>query len=88
MGHEEVQREVLSGFEAVSIDTWLSVIPQLIARIHTRNKLVHEQLHTLLSRFAKSHPQALIYNLVVAKELAHARARQRGGQHSCHDAQE
>lgn len=34
-GAPDVEAALLEGFGLVSIDTWLVVIPQIIARIHT-----------------------------------------------------
>lgn len=56
------------GFNNVSIDTWLQVIPQLIARIHTPNPHVRRLIHQLLSDVGKEHPQALVYSLTVASK--------------------
>ncbi|KAK9311013.1 FAT domain-containing protein [Lipomyces starkeyi] len=62
------------GFTTVSIDTWLEVIPQLIARIHQPNPIVRKSLHTLLSDLGRAHPQALVYPLTVAiKSDSHTR---------------
>ncbi|MEW5308376.1 MAG: hypothetical protein WDW38_000344 [Sanguina aurantia] len=66
-GHyTDVERELTAGFGLVSIDTWLSVIPQIIARIHTNNSTVRGLIHTLLVTIGKHHPQALMYPLLVA----------------------
>ncbi|CAG8528851.1 8861_t:CDS:10, partial [Acaulospora morrowiae] len=66
--HEEVSRTIKQGFGSVNIDTWLEVIPQLIARIHAPNAKVHELIHQLLVDVGKEHPQALIYPLTVASK--------------------
>ncbi|KAL2022046.1 hypothetical protein VTK56DRAFT_6286 [Thermocarpiscus australiensis] len=65
-GHAEVNNAVTEGFSRVSIDTWLEVIPQLIARISQHNKRVQASVHTLLSDVGRAHPQALVYPLTVA----------------------
>eukprot|EP00884_Botryococcus_braunii_P019425 jgi/Botrbrau1/6166/Bobra.0344s0007.1 len=62
----EVQLALREGFNQVSVDTWLVVMPQIIARIHTANKDIRELIHTLLTRVGRHHPQALIYPLLVA----------------------
>lgn len=57
-GHyADVERELTAGFGLVSIDTWLSVIPQIIARIHTNNATVRGLIHTLLVTIGRHHPQ-------------------------------
>jgi len=63
-----VDDAVQQGFDAIPIDTWLLVTPQIIARIHTSTPLVRRSVHTLLNRVAKAHPQGLIYPLTVASK--------------------
>ncbi|KAH9605868.1 hypothetical protein KSS87_023466 [Heliosperma pusillum] len=62
----DVQQALQKGFELVSIDTWLVVLPQIIARIHSNNPVVRELIQSLLVRIGQSHPQALMYPLLVA----------------------
>ncbi|KAL3515383.1 hypothetical protein ACH5RR_022285 [Cinchona calisaya] len=62
----EVQMALRKGFTHVNIDTWLVVLPQIIARIHSNNHVVHELIQSLLVRIGQSHPQALMYPLLVA----------------------
>ncbi|KAL8151366.1 LOW QUALITY PROTEIN: hypothetical protein V2J09_021174 [Rumex salicifolius] len=62
----EVQMALQRGFALVSIDTWLVVLPQIIARIHSNNQAVRELIQSLLVRIGQSHPQALMYPLLVA----------------------
>lgn len=62
----EVQMALRKGFDLVSIDTWLVVLPQIIARIHSNNQAVRELIQSLLVRIGQSHPQALMYPLLVA----------------------
>ncbi|CAA7396540.1 unnamed protein product [Spirodela intermedia] len=62
----EVQRALQEGFSRVNIDTWLVVLPQIIARIHSNTKAVRELIQSLLVRIGKKHPQALMYPLLVA----------------------
>ena len=66
--HEYTHDSFSRGFNSISIDTWLQVIPQLIARIHTPEPRVAKLLHELLSQVGKEHPQALIYALTVASK--------------------
>jgi FKBP12-rapamycin complex-associated protein len=56
------------GFDTVSADTWLDVVPQLVARINTSKQSVGSLVFELLSRVAAEHPQALIYPLTVASK--------------------
>jgi FKBP12-rapamycin complex-associated protein len=52
----------------ISIDTWLAVIPQIIARIHSPSSAIRSLLHELLTRIGRAHPQALVYPLTVASK--------------------
>ncbi|EXJ69012.1 FKBP12-rapamycin complex-associated protein [Cladophialophora psammophila CBS 110553] len=72
-GHSEVNQVVIEGFASVSIDTWLEVIPQLIARINQPNARVRAAVHRLLAEVGKAHPQALVYPLTVAMKSSVAR---------------
>eukprot|EP00002_Diphylleia_rotans_P028068 TRINITY_DN5657_c0_g1_i3.p1 TRINITY_DN5657_c0_g1~~TRINITY_DN5657_c0_g1_i3.p1 ORF type:complete len:1876 (-),score=390.71 TRINITY_DN5657_c0_g1_i3:1816-7443(-) len=65
---KDVEDALKDGFPTVSIDTWLQVIPQLIARIHSGAAPVRRLVHDLLSTVGKEHPQALIYPLTVASK--------------------
>ncbi|KAJ3427307.1 serine/threonine-protein kinase mtor [Anaeramoeba flamelloides] len=66
-GSSEIITKIIeSQLDTVSIDTWLLVIPQLIARVHSQNGLVRTLLHRLLNTIGKKHPQALIFPLTVA----------------------
>ncbi|GFP88661.1 serine/threonine-protein kinase tor [Phtheirospermum japonicum] len=62
----EVQLALQKGFLLVNINTWLVVLPQIIARIHSNNHAVRELIQSLLVRIGQSHPQALMYPLLVA----------------------
>ncbi|XP_058080505.1 serine/threonine-protein kinase TOR isoform X2 [Magnolia sinica] len=62
----EVQMALQRGFSHVKIETWLVVLPQIIARIHSNNRAVRELIQSLLVRIGRAHPQALMYPLLVA----------------------
>jgi len=64
----EVSEAFAIGMKTVPIETWLQVIPQLIARIDTPKKNVNCLLQELLTDIGKYHPQALIYPLTVASK--------------------
>jgi FKBP12-rapamycin complex-associated protein len=69
-GSPEVNAAVTEGFASVSVDTWLEVIPQLIARINQPNARVRSSIHNLLADVGRAHPQALVYPLTVAMKSA------------------
>lgn len=60
---EKVINAINSGFNIISIDTWLYVIPQLVARIHIKESGAKRLLINLLVQLTKAHPQALVYPL-------------------------
>jgi len=64
----EVSEAFAVGMKTVPIETWLQVIPQLIARIDTPRLNVNCLLQELLIDIGKHHPQALIYPLTVASK--------------------
>lgn len=68
--HSEIYDALLSGMKLIEINTWLQVIPQLIARIDTHRNLVGQLIHQLLIDIGKYHPQALVYPLTVASKSA------------------
>ncbi|KAM0752153.1 FAT-domain-containing protein [Meredithblackwellia eburnea MCA 4105] len=63
-----VTESILVGFRTVSVDTWLEVIPQLIARIHSPSANVRKLIQHVLIDVGKAHPQALVYPLTVASK--------------------
>ncbi|KAL9647121.1 hypothetical protein ABK040_004838 [Willaertia magna] len=62
---KEIEKVLIDGFNTVSIDTWLEVIPQIIARINSHVGPVRKLIHKLLAKVSKQHPQALVYPLTV-----------------------
>ncbi|KAF2687451.1 ARM repeat-containing protein [Lentithecium fluviatile CBS 122367] len=65
-GIPDVNRTVSEGTKQVPIDTWLEVIPQLLARINQPNPTIRQSIHQLLSEVGKAHPQALVFPLTVS----------------------
>ncbi|OAL49589.1 ARM repeat-containing protein [Pyrenochaeta sp. DS3sAY3a] len=65
-GLSEVNRTIIEGTKSVPIDTWLEVIPQLLARINQPNPTVRQSIHQLLIEVGKAHPQALVFPLTVS----------------------
>lgn len=54
----------VEGFEMINIDTWLPVIPQIIARIHTSS--FRSGIDQLLQAMGQKHPMALMFPITVA----------------------
>lgn len=65
---KEVDRAMSECFEAVAIDKWLAVIPQLMARIQIPLRNVRQGIHRMLSTIGKHHPQALVFPIIVDKQ--------------------
>jgi len=72
-GQPQVNAAMTEGFGIVSIDTWLEVIPQLIARVNQPDPTVRRAIHQLLSEVGRAHPQALVYPLTVASKSSISR---------------
>ncbi|KZL74444.1 phosphatidylinositol 3-kinase tor2 [Colletotrichum incanum] len=73
----DVNAAVTEGFTNVSVDTWLEVIPQLIARINQPTRRVQQSIHSLLADVGRAHPQALVYPLTVAMKSSQNTRRSR-----------
>ncbi|KAG9394146.1 Serine/Threonine-protein kinase TOR [Carpediemonas membranifera] len=73
--HSHVEEVLLKGFASVPLETWLGVIPQIIARLHTASVPVRNLVHQLLGTLGHRHPQALVYPLAVASK-GHSSNRQ------------
>lgn len=70
--HDDVSHAMSNGFTDVEVDTWLEVIPQIIARIQTPSSNIRRNINNLLTEVGKHHPQALIYPLTVASKSSSA----------------
>ena len=64
--HVEVNTAVTEGVSTVSVDTWLEVIPQLLARINQPNGRVRQSIHKLINDVGRAHPQAMVFPLTVS----------------------
>ncbi|KAG6845015.1 hypothetical protein H0H87_001536 [Tephrocybe sp. NHM501043] len=70
--NDDVSHAMDNGFSTVEVDTWLVVIPQIIARIQTPHANISRNINNLLADVGKHHPQALIYPLTVASKSSSA----------------
>ena len=61
----EIEHAIMSSFGIIDIDSWLLVLPQILARIDIRNPVIRNTMMYLLDKVGNSHPQALIYPLFV-----------------------
>jgi len=75
----ELHSTIAAGLMSVHIDTWLGVLPQLIARLDHPEEHGRLLLHELLLRMGTQHTQALVYPLTVAfKSSSEERKRAAG----------
>lgn len=65
-GDKEIAETIRNGVEQIHIDTWVQVIPQLIARIQIADPYLRSSIHDILLRVGRSHSQALVFPLTVA----------------------
>jgi len=57
--YPELEAIIEEGFELITIETWLQVIPQILARIHSPSFAVRRLILRLLSSVGKKHPQVM-----------------------------
>ena len=71
---EAVAPVIREEINSVTLEAWLGVLPQLLARIQINSPIVRSILHPLLERLGKKHPQTLMYPLsVLVKSPVHDR---------------
>jgi FKBP12-rapamycin complex-associated protein len=63
-----VQKRGQGPFADVDLDTWLQVIPQIVARIDIPTEKVRQQICDLLTRIGREHPQSLLFSLLVSEK--------------------
>ena len=62
-GHYTEMYDALNeGLRTIDINTWLQVIPQLIARIDTNRPLISRLIHQILTDVGKHHPQVKLFS--------------------------
>ena len=64
--NHEINQIITEGFSKISVEAWLKIIPQVIARIHAPSPHVRRLVHQILLDVARVHPQSIIYSLMVA----------------------
>ncbi len=62
---KEVAAVIKEEIDTVTLEAWLGVLPQLLARIQINSPIVRSILHPLLIKLGEKHPQALMYPLSV-----------------------
>jgi FKBP12-rapamycin complex-associated protein len=61
----EVAEKIEDGLSCITLEAWLGVLPQLLARIQIKSPSIRKILHNLLRRLGSAHPQAMMYPLSV-----------------------
>ena len=64
-GDPDIDNLINKSFVSIDLETWLLVIPQLLARVNTIEETIKSSLLKLLKKMGKMQPRALVYNLVV-----------------------
>lgn len=65
-GHDEdISIQINKAFELASVESWMLVIPQMLARVNIVNEKIKASMSALFKRIGNSHPRALIYPLNV-----------------------
>lgn len=62
---EEIAKLIEEAIQTIEVETWILVIPQLLARIHNLDSKLNNLLSLLFKKIGYSHPRALIYPLTV-----------------------
>jgi FKBP12-rapamycin complex-associated protein len=64
--HTKVMDVINEARASIKVDTWLQVIPQLVARIDVKDEVVKQSIHEALLDIGYQHPQAMVFPLSVA----------------------
>ena len=63
--YDEVNTIIMKSFKQISIESWLLVIPQLLARVGITNEQIRNSLVYILKQIGLNHPHSLSYPLIV-----------------------
>jgi FKBP12-rapamycin complex-associated protein len=72
--NETIDKLLTNSFELIDLDSWLLVIPQLLARVNIIDERIKNSLVSLLKKIGNTHPRALIYPLIAMNK---ARSKKR-----------
>lgn len=56
---------IMESFDQIAIESWLLVIPQLLARVGVTNETIRNSLVYILKKIGLNHPRSLSYPLIV-----------------------
>ena len=69
VGQEEtINKLMCECIEGIQLESWILVIPQLLARINVTNPLIRNTLINLLKKIGNESPRSLNYPLIVLKQ--------------------
>jgi FKBP12-rapamycin complex-associated protein len=74
--NEEIEKLIYKSFDIINIDSWLLVIPQLLARVNIVNEKIRNSLVHLLKQIGTDHPRSLIYPLIVMRNARSIKRRE------------
>eukprot|EP01060_Flectonema_neradi_P007848 TRINITY_DN15560_c0_g1_i5.p1 TRINITY_DN15560_c0_g1~~TRINITY_DN15560_c0_g1_i5.p1 ORF type:complete len:3059 (+),score=454.29 TRINITY_DN15560_c0_g1_i5:148-9177(+) len=64
-GHiKQVETRMRAVLQGIATNNWLSVIPQIVARLSHPNKPIRALIHQLIANLGKEHGQAIVYPLI------------------------
>ncbi|KAJ2511553.1 phosphatidylinositol kinase- protein kinase tor1, partial [Coemansia sp. RSA 1939] len=69
--HESVVRVIQDGLDSVPINTWLQVIPQILACIHIKHEGTNKLIRQVLVKIGRAHPQSILFSLYVTARSDH-----------------
>lgn len=64
-GNDMINDLIQSCINEIDVESWITVIPQLLARVNILDEIIRKSLCMLLKKIAKVHPQVIIYPLIV-----------------------
>lgn len=65
----ELNKLLFEGFTTLPTQTWIPVIPQILARLKTRNVHLMAMLRLLLGRVSDVYPEALVFPMIAAVDV-------------------
>jgi len=71
----EIEEIVREGFKKIDLKVWIHVIPQILARIDIKDRVIRKSITDLLEKISQKFPQALLYSLSVLQKSNSAERR-------------
>jgi len=76
----EIEEIVREGFKKIDLKVWIHVIPQILARIDIKDRVIRKSITDLLEKISQKFPQALLYSLSVLQKSNSAERRNAASQ--------